>query len=155
MTSINLRGLETLLGAPGPISRGLVEATYWAGNAPVTVVTGADVVFPPPIRVDIVDGVPVESLDLVPTGGVCCVRWLVRSFNGGPRVIRFTSVPDDGPVDFGDLPIVDPATFLPLDPVPPSAHPQGEPRHLEHGHLGEVDRPADFTHRERGGRHHG
>lgn len=116
MTVVQLTALETVLGAAEPISRGDVTITYWAGIRPFVNVVGSEVTFPAPIRVPIVDGAPVGTIDLVPTGGVCCVRWDVRSFNGRLALPpRYTSIPANGPVDFGDLSVVDPATFAPAD----------------------------------------
>lgn len=117
MPVIDLSGLQTALGAPEPILSGYVKATYWAGGGPVTRVDGAEVVFPTPIRVALVDGAPVVPLDLPATDGSCCVEWEIY---GGSRFTRYTTIPAT-PAAFGDLPVVDPSTFLPLDPVPPSA----------------------------------
>lgn len=113
MTLVNLTALETLLDAPGPIERGVVAATYWAGNGPFLDVEGAAVTFPRPIRVGIVDGAPESSLEMTPTGGVCCVRWQIGSATDPTSLTRFTTIPDTGPVDFGDLPTVNPLTFAP------------------------------------------
>ncbi|WP_442575856.1 hypothetical protein ACSBPH_01515 [Microbacterium sp. F51-2R] len=118
MTVINLTALERLLEAPGPIAEGEVTVDYWAGRGPVTVVDGADVVFPSRIRVGIVDGVLVAPLDVPGTGGVACARVRVAS-KKGPAVTRFVEIPDVGPVDFGDLVVVDPVSFAPT-PQPPS-----------------------------------
>lgn len=113
MTVVNLTALETLLDAPGDIERGYVDATYWAGPGPYIGVDGDDVTFSPTIRVAITDGAPVVPLDMVPTAGLCCVKWRIGSLNGGFVLTRFTSIPDTGPVDFGDLPVVNPHTFAP------------------------------------------
>lgn len=122
MTVVNLTALETLLEQAGPITRGEVTATYWAGRKPFVNVAGAAVTFPAPIVVSIVDGVPSASLDMVPTGDVSCVKWEIRSFGGGraPEP-RYTLIPGTGPVNFGDLERVDPTTLTPLDPTPPTA----------------------------------
>lgn len=113
MTVVTLTGLERLLGAPGPIDAGEIEATYWAGASPFISVDGADVTFPPAITVAIVAGAPAVELDMEPTAGECCVRWVVRSSNGGFTLVRYTTIPASGPVDFGALPVVNPATFAP------------------------------------------
>lgn len=118
MTVVNLAGLERLLGTPGPIAAGEVRAEYWAGGGPLVAVDGASVVFPTPIVVAIVAGAPETPLDMEPTNGVCCVRWVIATENGSSYLERFTSIPSSGPVDFGDLPEVDPATFAPVDPTP-------------------------------------
>lgn len=118
MTLINLTSLQTALDAPEPILNGAVAVTYWAGSGPFVNIDGASVTFPSPIRVAIVDGVPTAPLELTPTGGVCCVRWQIASTTDPITVTRFTTIPDTGPVDFGDLPPVNPLTFSPVaDPT--------------------------------------
>lgn len=116
MAVVKLTALETLLEAPGPIGRGSVTVTYWAGAEEFRGVDGDEVTFSPPIVVDIEDGEPVDEIDLEPTRGVCCVRWEIRSFNGPFSLVRFTSIPDDvDEVAFGDLPVVDPTSYEPAD----------------------------------------
>lgn len=118
MTLVNLTGLETMLGGPGVLQSGEASATYWAGNAPFVQVAGAEVIFPTQIRSRITDGAPVDVLDMVPTRGVSCVRWLIRSFTSGAFLERFTEIPDVPSVEFGALARVDPATFAPADQTP-------------------------------------
>lgn len=113
MTVIALQGLETQLGADGEITGAIVQAQYWAGTAPYIAVDGADVVFPSPITVQIVDGDPASPIDLMPTDAACCVRWDV--WYGVHHLTRYTTIPAVGPVEFGDLVDVDPATFVPTD----------------------------------------
>lgn len=117
VTVVNLRGLATALEAPVPIENGTVTVTYWAGAKPYVNVAGADVTFPARIAVRLEDGEPVAPLDLTPTGDVCCVRWDITA-KGGHRFVRYTNVPDEGPVDFGDLEVVDRSLFVPTtDPT--------------------------------------
>lgn len=119
MTTVTLNGMNAALGAPEPIENGTVEATYWAGGAPATRVTGANVVLPATMRSAIVAGAPSTALVVDATDGTFCVRWRVQS--RGHVYERFTSIPvSASPVAFGDLPVVDPNTYLPLDPQPPS-----------------------------------
>lgn len=115
MTVVNLRGLHTALGVPA-VTSGVVMVDYWAGSGPVARVDGADVVFPALITAAIVDGDP-GTLDLVPTRGVCCVKWTVQSDRSTVSVVRFTEIPETGPVAFGALQQVDPATFVPTEDV--------------------------------------
>lgn len=112
MTTIELTVLETILGGYGPVDSGTVSATYWAGNEPYLSVVGDEVRFPSEIKVQVIDGATVP-LDMVPTRGVCCVRWVVRDHRSGHRLTRYTTIPDVPAVDFGDLIDVDPATFAP------------------------------------------
>lgn len=118
MTLVNLTAEETVLGGFAAVSSGVVTATYWAGQVPYTTVQGADVRFPAKITVQIRDGQPVEPVELVPTRGMCCVRWKISDLRSGRSLSRYTEIPDAGPVDFGDLPVVDPATYQPADPTP-------------------------------------
>lgn len=115
MTVVSLRGLHTALGVPA-VTSGVVMVEYWAGSGPVARVDGADVVFPALITAPIVDGDP-GTLDLVPTRGVCCAKWTVQSDRSAVSVVRFTEIPETGPVAFGALQQVDPATFVPTADV--------------------------------------
>ena len=117
MTVINLTELQRLLGAPGPVKSGHVEAVYWAGDRPYTKVDGQTITFPAPVGLPIVDGAPASPIDLEPTGEDCCVRWSIRGGNY-QLPVRFTSIPDAEAVDFGDLPIVDPTLFAPVELTP-------------------------------------
>ena len=83
-------------------------------------VSGADVVFPATVRVQLVDGEPAETLDLPPSTAEFCYKLTVSSLAGGTLGPWFVAVPEGGPVDIGDLVRVDPATFEPL-PVEVSA----------------------------------
>lgn len=114
MTVIDVTALERALGLPGPIVSGEHLITYWAGHSPFVQVDGEEVIFPAPIRVPIVAGVTSETIDLEPTGDACCVKWVVRSYAGG-EITRYVTIPDVGPVVFGDLVDVDRMTFVPVD----------------------------------------
>lgn len=85
-----------------------VTLTRWAGDRPVTVTDAESVTFPQQIDVPVTGG----SVDVAPTDGRWCIRWTVEVPGAAP-LRRFTSVPTLGPVSFGDLTDVDPATFLP------------------------------------------
>lgn len=117
MTLVNLSAVETILGGYGPIDTGSVSATYWAGRRPYKTVVDDEVRFPSEILVKITDGETLP-LEMLPTRGVCCVRWLIRDLRSGMSLLRYTEIPDVGTVDFGDLTVVDPATFAPVDPTP-------------------------------------
>lgn len=118
MTVVNLSGFETLLGVPGPITSGEVRAEYWAGYQPFTKVTGDVVTFPAPIIVPIVDGAPTATIELEGTGGISCVKWTIRSFdNPAQKLVRYTTVPSSGTVNFGDLPVVNRMDFVPEAPT--------------------------------------
>lgn len=112
MTLITIDALQTLLGAHGPLGRGTIEAQYWAGDAPHVTIEGTNVVFPVPIVVPIRSGQPTRPLDIPPTGGDSCVRWEIRSGIGRQLLlIRYTTIPATGPIEFGDLTDVDPNSY--------------------------------------------
>lgn len=120
MTIITLHGLSAALGIPAPLIRGTIAATRWASQGAPVLVSGADVVFPATVRVQLVDGEPAETLDLPPSTAEFCYKLTVSSLAGGTLGPWFVAVPEGGPVDIGDLVRVDPATFEPL-PVEVSA----------------------------------
>src|SRR5690606_9399910 len=100
------------LGGFGPVTSGKVRVTYWAGRAPYLGVVDEEVRFTSTISVDAAGGH--ASVDLVPTGGVCCVRWEITDARNR-MLIRHTTIPDAPVVAFGDLVDVDPTTFEPSD----------------------------------------
>lgn len=112
MTLVNISLLETILGGFGPVTSGKIRVTYWAGSAPYLGVVDEEVRFPSTITVDAAGGH--ASVDLVPTGGVCCVRWEITDARNR-MLIRHTTIPDVPVVAFGDLVDVDPLTFEPSD----------------------------------------
>lgn len=115
MPVVELAGLADALNQPAPIDSGWVTAQYVVSDAPAIRVDGANVTFPEELVVTFVNGQPVEPIAVVPTLGVSCVKWVFRF--GSFRFERFTSIPDvAGPIAFGDLPVVDPDTYLPIQP---------------------------------------
>lgn len=111
MTVVNLALLETVLGGYEPVASGLVEVTYWAGDAPYRGLAGAEVRFATTIKVRS-GGEPV-TMDLEPTRGLCCVRWEVQNLRTGAKVTRYTTIPDVPEIPFGKLEEVDKDTFEP------------------------------------------
>lgn len=118
MTIVNLSAEETVLGGFSKIPLGTVTASYWSGNGPFTSVEGSDIRFPSEIRIRIIDGIPESVLDMEPTRGVCCVRWKIKDQYTGRSVTRYTIIPDQDEIDFGDLPVVDPTSFTPIHTQP-------------------------------------
>lgn len=118
MTLIDLSALHVALGAPEPLEQGSITVDYWAGSREYVGVEGSSVLFPRQIRVDIVAGQPLEALDLAPTDASRCVKWVIRDESGGTTrtLTRYTTIPPTGPIAFGDLPVVDPFTFVPVAP---------------------------------------
>lgn len=120
MRDINLTALHSSIEGMEPIEEGRVTAEYWADGAPWPQIDGAEVIFPRRIVIPIVNGDPVSTLALLPTGAVCCVRLEVEDYlTPGPPVVRFVSVPEgSGTIDFGDLEDVDPDSYVRVDPKP-------------------------------------
>lgn len=118
MTIINITSLSTLLGGATPIDEGAHVIDYWAGDDPYIRVDGDEVIFPEQITVRVVDGEPVEPIELEPTGGECCVRWIVRSYGRSPDLVRFVAIPNVPEIDFEQLADVDPASFVPVEQTP-------------------------------------
>lgn len=117
MTVITVNALETLLGGAAFAERAYIKVQYrMAGNKPSAIVDGAEVTLARDIPVDILDGVPAEPLDFPPTvEDVTYAVVTVGSYKAGtPRVVRNVIIPDEGPVDFGDLVQVDPESFEPV-----------------------------------------
>lgn len=115
MTVVSLVALHTVLGTPEPIAACTVTITYWADREPFVNVDGDEVTFPSPIVVLVEDGAPTGAVDLKPTESHCCVQWAFKY--GSQSFTRYTSIPSSGPVAFGDLPVVDPATFATASPT--------------------------------------
>lgn len=113
MTLVNLRGLVALLGGTGQLRRGTIEATYWDARGPHVQVAGEGITFPRTFTIEIIDGIPVEPIELTPTDGRHGVSWVVKDDIVGHRLERFTEIPNVPEVDFGDLVDVDPRTFQP------------------------------------------
>lgn len=112
MTLVNLSVKETILGGFASASASC-EAVYWAGNGPYHEVVGADVRYSTSIKV-MFSGESI-SLELEPTRGICCVRWTIRNQRTGDTLTRFTTIPDDTEINFGDLVRVNPESFEPSD----------------------------------------
>ena len=112
MTTIRLRSLIDALPAPVPADT-IIRAQRWAGHEPVVLLDGDAVTFPENVAVPLTG-----SIDVPATDGRYCIRWTLNSPARGIRpLIRYTSIPTGGPVDFADLVDVDPATFEPSDDV--------------------------------------
>lgn len=116
MTLLNLTGLETALEQPTPIT-GQVTVEYVAGRRGYVEIDGERLILPKTITVAIVNGVPVEPLELVATRGVCAARITVSAVSGAYKR-RDVAIPDQPTVDYGDLVDVDAMSFAPVDVTP-------------------------------------
>ena len=114
MTVVNLTVDETALG--GPVgAQGRVTVEYVAGSSRYVSVEGDRVVLPKPVTVRFTAGVLTDPLDLEPTRDVCAAVFVIRP-DSGRSLRRVVEIPETGPVDFGDLVVVDPDLFAPGPP---------------------------------------
>lgn len=112
MTVVNVETLGRKLVAADGIPA-TATLTYWAGYYPAVEVEDENIIFPTPITVTFSAGVPTATVDLEPSVRAC-VQW---RFNvpGVSEWTVYTMIPENGPVDFEDLPVVDPHTLVPSD----------------------------------------
>ncbi len=117
MTQILLRTLRDVVGGVGP-ANGRVKATYWAGNRAASTVDGSSVVASETFETMFVNGKAIRPINLEPTDSTKCVKWEI-SFGSQARLVRYTTIPNSNtPVEFNDLVIVDPDTYLPVSTTP-------------------------------------
>lgn len=124
MTLVRLRGRVPGFGQLEALPAGIIAIERWNGNGPASRVSGQDYIPDSILRTAIVDGQPQEPLDILPTDGTFCIRWTIVATGADHSetpLVRFTTIPTSGEIDFGSLPDVDPSTFTPLAPLPPSA----------------------------------
>jgi hypothetical protein len=116
VTRINVRALADSL-----TEAGVTDATFKA-TATAARVNGADITFPRPIRVAIVAGSPLPTIELEEPDGTWAWELSIAPKNAPSSVIvagLFTFAGDV--VMWSELTPVDPDSLTPLDPVPPSA----------------------------------
>lgn len=113
MTTV-LLDAEDILGAN---VSGSIEVRPWAGDKAYTVYDGEQVILGVPAVRRLNRGAAI-SIEIEPTDGTYCVRWRIMPDSRQGSVTRYTTIPDVESVGFGDLPDVDPATFLPVVDVP-------------------------------------
>lgn len=119
MTVITVNALETMLGGAAAAKRAYVWIEYrMAGRVPAVQVSGADVTLARTIRVDVIEGVPVSTIDAPATvTDVTYALLTVGSYTPStPRLQLNVVIPEDGPVDIGELEVVDPAAFEIVQP---------------------------------------
>lgn len=117
MTQILLRTLQEVSGGVAP-ANGRLKATFWAGNRPASVAVDGSVVSSETFETLFVNGKAIRPIILPPTDVDKCVKWEI-SFGTQSSIVRYTTIPDSStPVEFGELVIVDPNTYLPADLTP-------------------------------------
>lgn len=113
MTTV-LLDAEDILGAN---VSGSIEVRPWAGDKAFTVYDGEQVILGTPATRRLNRGAAI-AIEIEPTDGTYCVRWRIMPDSRQGSVTRYTTIPDVESVGFGDLPDVDPDTFLPVVDVP-------------------------------------
>lgn len=118
MTVIQFDVRDLALGGDQPATRGQVSVVYRDASGPVAAyeVDGAKVVFGREITLPFAAGILLGSLDVPPTiPDEVYARITIENITLGRRLIsRNVIIPETGPVDFGDLVIIDPQTFAPV-----------------------------------------
>lgn len=112
MAIVNLTTLQDILGGTEPVNA-TVTAYVCKGGSRVVRIDGDEVIFPAPVVVEIVNGVPVQPFELLvlPAG----VYWkiLIATDNKIPLRRNVVLPGNVGPYDFEELIDVDPGTSLP------------------------------------------
>ena len=112
MAVVNLTTLQDVLGGTAPVDA-IFTATIYRGDKQAIRIVNDEVVFPDPVRVKLVGGVPVEPLILDILDPDCYYK--IDVFVDGTHPYRANVIlpAGDGPFDISELVIVSPATNLP------------------------------------------
>lgn len=112
MPVINLTTLKDILGGTTPVNA-TVSAYVYRGTSRAIRMSGEDVIFPAPVVVEVIDGVPADDLVLSVLPADCYWKLIIWTDQKSP-LRRNVVVPGNvGPYDFDELVDVDPATTLP------------------------------------------
>jgi hypothetical protein len=112
MPIINLTTLQDALGGTEAVNATVTAYVYRGTNRAVRV-SGEDVIFPAPVTVDIIDGIPQENFELLTLPAECHWKIIVWSDKNTPLRRDVTVPAGAGPFDFDELVDVDPSTALP------------------------------------------
>jgi len=112
MPIINLSTLKDILGGTSPVSATISAYVYRGGQRAVRYV-GEDVIFPAPVTVDIINGVPQHDLNLATIPIDCYWKIIVWSDSKTPLRRDVILPAGTGPFDFDELVDIDPSTALP------------------------------------------
>ena len=112
MAIVNLTTLQDVLGGADPVDA-IFTATIYRGDKQAIRIVDEEVIFPDPVRVKLVGGIPVEPLILDVLDPDC--HYKIDVFVDGTSPYRANVVlpAGDGPFDISELVIVDPSTNIP------------------------------------------
>lgn len=112
MAIVNLTTLQDILGGTEPVNA-TVTAYVCKGGSRVVRIDGDEVVFPAPVVVEVVNGVPVQPLELLVLPAEVYWKILIATDNKIPLRRNVVLPGNVGPYDFEELIDVDPGTALP------------------------------------------
>ena len=112
MAVVNLTTLQDVLGGTESVDA-IVTAVIYRGDKQAIRIVDDEVIFPEPVRVKIVAGVPVEPFILLPLDPDCYYKLDVFVDGTYPYRANVILPAGDGPFDISELVIVNPATNLP------------------------------------------
>lgn len=112
MAIVNLTTLQDVLGGTEPVDA-IVTAVIYRGDKQAIRIVDEEVVFPAPVKVKIVAGVPVEPLILDVLDPDCHYKLDVFVDNTYPYRANVILPAGPGPFNIEELVVVDPATTLP------------------------------------------
>lgn len=115
MAVVNLTTLQDVLGGTQAVDA-IVTAIIYRGDKQAIRIVDDEVIFPEPVRVKIVAGVPVEPFILLPLDPDCHYKLDVFVDGTYPYRANVILPAGAGPFDISELVVVDPATALP-DPT--------------------------------------
>lgn len=115
MAVVNLTTLQDVLGGTEAVDA-IVTAVIYRGDKQAIRIVDDEVIFPEPVRVKIVAGVPVEPFILLPLDADCHYKLDVFVDGTYPYRANVVLPAGEGPFDISELVVVDPATTLP-DPA--------------------------------------
>lgn len=112
MAVVNLTTLQDVLGGTESVDA-IVTAVIYRGDKQAIRIVDDEVIFPEPVRVKIVAGVPVEPFILLPLDPDCHYKLDVFVDGTYPYRANVILPEGDGPFDISELVVVDPTTVIP------------------------------------------
>ena len=112
MAIVNLTTLQDVLGGTESVDA-IVTAIIYRGDKQAIRIVDDEVIFPDPVRVKIVAGVPVEPFILLPLDPDCHYKLDVFVDGTYPYRANVILPAGDGPFNISELVVVDPATVIP------------------------------------------